>query len=234
MRSGRTVGLWVAAAVMLVATVGLYLWEPDAGTNRFTQDDREQLDAAIAKAATYYEFGHYERAVESYETAIERGMNDALQWYRYAHATELSGGDYLHAYARAYELLLRQESTHEYLAEAEAVLRDEAVDFEFRAFQEGEQPPGTLVALEGTVSRVVWGRVESNTDRLFVATREDDWLGHSGEEILVVVPRHRRFRPGDTVFIAGFYTGRCMQDMGSGVAREYLCLEAAGARLLGP
>ena len=219
---------------MLAATVGLYLWEPDAQSNRITEDDREQLDAAVAKAATYYEFGHYERAVESYHTAIERGMNDALQWYRYAHATELSGGDYLDAYARAYELLLRQASDHEYLAEAESLLRNEADSFDYAAFQEGEQPPGTLVAVEGTVSRVVWGRVESNRDTLFVATREDEWLGHSGNEVAVEVPRHRRFRPGDTILIIGFYTGRCMQDTESGVAREHLCLEAAGARLLSP
>ncbi|MFW5690111.1 MAG: hypothetical protein ACOC1U_11120, partial [Spirochaetota bacterium] len=117
MAHGRTLGLWIAAGVLLMAAGGLYFYEPASRDVRGTENDRAELDAAIAKAATYYEFGHYERAVESYRSAIERGMSSGVEWYRYARSIELAGADDLHEFAHAYALLLAQSPDHEYVAE---------------------------------------------------------------------------------------------------------------------
>jgi hypothetical protein len=98
--------------------------------------------------------------------------------------------------------------------------------------QAAEYETGTLVRLVGTVSRVVWGRVESHSDTLYVATRPDDWLGHVGEEVMVEAPRHRRYEAGDPVDLFGWYEGWTRSDDGTGITREYPHVTAAGAHVL--
>jgi len=222
------------AALLLAATLGVYFYEPADRQRRERSETRSELESTIAKASTYYEFGHYERAVESYELAIERGMQDALEWFQYAHAVELSGSADLRSYVTAYGLLLEQHPGHDYVRETEAILAQHSHELDYELLTAGEMETGTLVELTGTVSRVVWGRVETTQDTLIVATRENEWIGHSGDEIMVQVPRHRRYRPGDTLSIVGFYVGWCTRSVGTGPSREYPCVEAAGARLVSP
>jgi tetratricopeptide (TPR) repeat protein len=228
MISGRSLAPWVVAGVALVVTIVFSFVDPFTAGESIPQQTREELASAVGKAATYYEFGHYERAAESYELAIERGMTDAVEWYRYAHALEMSSGRDLDTYARAYRLLLDQAPAHEYVEEAESVLVAGSQAFIYDESEELE--PGTLVRFTGTITRVVRGRISSNTDTLYLATRPDEWLGHIGEEVKVQAPRLRGVRAGDAIRVIGRFEGICTTDDGAGLARDYPCVEAAGVR----
>jgi len=233
MRRGATLGLWIAAAIMLAVAAVVYFVDPSTSdTDATDAAKRDALETAVARADTYYEFGHYDRAAETYALAVERGMHDGPGWYRYAYARDASGDFSLDTYLAAYRLLLEQAPDHEYLADIESVVGEHSQEFDYEAAGTDALPPGSLVAFTGTISRVRWGRVESGTDTLFVATRSDDWLGHVGDEVRVEAPRTRRYRSGQTLAIVGEYEGWCREDDGAGMTREYPCVAASGVRLL--
>ncbi len=232
MSSARSLAPWIVAGVALVVTIVFIFVDPFAEPPRVSQESREELESTVGKATTYYEFGHFDRAVESYAVAIERGMEDALGWYRYAHSLEMAEGLDLEAYLEAYRRLLAQAPNHEYVGNVELILTEYATALEFDAAVAGDVPEGRLVQFEGTVVKVVWGRIESGMDTLYVATEPDDWLGHVGDEVRVEAPRHRRFRGGDTLSIIGRYEGMCRTNDNSGLSRTYPCVRAAAARMV--
>ena len=230
MSRGASTGLWICAGVMLAATAGFYFVDPfsDSASPR---EERTELDSAVARAATYYEFGHYNRAAETYRLAVERGLQDGVEWYRYAHARELAEDLDLATYATAFRLLLDQAPFHEYVELIQEKLDEHAIVFRYVDAREARYAPGTLVTLNGTVSRTIWGRVASGMDTLVLATRVDDWLGHMGEEVLVEAERRRRYPPGEQLSIVGRYEGLCRPD-GDPTARTYPCITALGVRPL--
>ena len=232
MSSARSLAPWIVAGVALIVTIVFIFVDPFATPARESQDRREELESTVGKATTYYEFGHFDRAAESYAVAIERGMEDALGWYRYAHSLEMAEGIDLEAYLAAYRRLLEQEPRHEYVGNVELILTEYATAFEYDAAVAGDIPEGRLVQFEGTVTKVVWGRIESGMDTLHLATEPDDWLGHVGDEVRVEAPRHRRFRAGDTLSVIGRYEGRCTTDENAGLSRAYPCVRAAAVRVV--
>ena len=232
MSSARSLAPWIVAGVALIVTIVFIFVDPFATPARESQERREELESTVGKATTYYEFGHFDRAAESYAVAIERGMEDALGWYRYAHSLEITEGIDLEAYLAAYRRLLEQEPRHEYVGNVELILTEYATAFEYDAAVAGDIPEGRLVQFEGTVTKVVWGRIESGMDTLHLATEPDDWLGHVGDEVRVEAPRHRRFRAGDTLSVIGRYEGMCTTDENAGLSRAHPCVRAAAVRVV--
>ncbi|MFW5742710.1 MAG: hypothetical protein ACOC2D_05475 [Spirochaetota bacterium] len=232
MSTARSLAPWIVAGVALIVTIVFFYVDPFATPARGPQERGEELESMVGKAATYYEFGHFDRAAESYAVAIERGMDDALGWYRYAHSLEMAEGINLEAYLEAYRRLLEQDPRSEYVSNVELILAEYATAFEYDAAIAGDLPEGRLVQLEGTVTKVVWGRVRSGVDTLCLATEPDDWLGHVGNEVRVEAARHRRFCAGDTLSVIGLYEGLCTTDENAGLSRAYPCVSAAAARLV--
>lgn len=232
MSSARSLAPWIVAGVALIVTIVFIFVDPFAAPERVSQESREELQSTVGKATTYYEFGHFDRAAESYELAIERGMQDALGWYRYAHSLEMSEGIDLDAYLEAYRRLLEHDPQHEYVGNVEVIIDEYASALDYDAADAGDIPEGRLVQFEGTVTKVVWGRIDSGMDTLYLATEPDDWLGHVGDEVRVEAPRHRRFRAGDTLSIIGRYEGMCTTNDNGGLARAYPCVRAAAARMV--
>jgi len=226
MSTARSRGLWVAAAILLVAAIVLYLIEPADRSRPADREASAELETAIARAETYYEFGHFDRAAETYRLAIERGMDDGEQWYRYAHSLAMAQGLDLRAYLDAYRLLLEQAPDHEYIGEIDAILTEHSVAFDYQAAIARELAPETLVRFSGTINRIVRGRVESGVDTLFVATKRDPWLGHVGDDVRVEAPRLRRYQTGETVTILGAYRGWCTGNDDGG-ARDLPCVSAS-------
>lgn len=231
-RGRNSLGLWIVAALMSAATITFYFYDPTASDDQAPEEDRTELESTVSKAATYYEFGHYGRAAETYALAAERGMDGALEWYRYAHSLELSESFDLGTYVAAYQRLLEQAPTHEYTETTEAVLHEHATEFDYEQAVAGAYEEGMLTRLSGTVSRVTWGRVASQTNTLYVATRAHDWLGHMGDEVMVVAPRHRTYQSGHHLAIIGRYEGWITTENGSGPARRYPRVVAAGVRVI--
>ncbi|MFW5689389.1 MAG: hypothetical protein ACOC3H_01820 [bacterium] len=223
----RSLGLWIAAGLLLATAVVLYFTGPSRGREPGRAHDLSEIESTIAKAATYYEFGHYERAAETYTTAIERGMTSGIEWYRYAHSIELTRGPDLDAYLAAYRLLLEGAPDHEYTARTAALLDAYAESLVYEDAAANAYETGVLVQVGGTVSRVAWGRVEADTSTLFVATRPDDWLGHLGDEVAVETAGRRSFQAGDRVHAFGWYGGWERLPDGAGGGRDYPVVAAA-------
>lgn len=231
MSTARSRGLWIAAAILLVAVAVLYLVEPASRSQPAEREASDELEAAVARAETYYEFGHFDRAAETYRLAIERGMDDGEQWYRYAHSLEMARGLDTQAYLDAYRLLLEQAPDHEYIAEIDGVLAEHSVAFDYQTAVARELAPETLVRFSGTINGITRGRIASGTDTLYVATRADDWLGHVGDDVRVEAPRLRRYETGETVTVLGRYEGWCTGNDGAGISRDYPCVSAFAVRL---
>jgi len=164
MSTARSRGLWVAAAILLVAAIVLYLIEPEDRSRPADREASAELETAIARAQTYYEFDHFDRAAETYRLAIERGMDDGEQWYRYAYSLEIAEGLDLPAYVTAYSLLLEQAPDHEYLGDIDGVLAEHSVAFDYQSAIDRELAPETLVRFSGTINRIRRGRVASGMD----------------------------------------------------------------------
>lgn len=232
MKSRSTLVLSITAGALLVATVMLYVINPDESGAAQSREAREELDALTAKAATYYEFGHYVRAADTYREAADLGMADPLEWYRYAHSVDLARGADLALYLRAYGTLLESAPNHEYRAATEQVLLENSVELDYGRARDCEYDAGTLVRFTGTVTDVVPGRVEAHTDRIYAATRPDPWLGHIGDEVVVEMPRHERPRRGTTLTVIGTYVGWREYADGSRIARLYPVVEGIGASVV--
>lgn len=233
MSTARFRGLWIAAAVLLVAAIVLYLVDPSDRSQPAQDSTSEELETAVARAETYYEFEHFDRAAETYRLAIERGMVDGEQWYRYAYSLEIAQGLDLRAYLNAYRLLLEQAPNHEYIADIDGVLAEHSVAFDYEEAVERELAPDALVRFSGTINRITRGRVSSGMDTLYVATKPDDWLGHVGDDVRVEAPRLRRYQTGETVTVLGEYQGWCTENDGAGIARDYPCVSASAIRMAG-
>ncbi len=226
----RTGILWGIAFVMVVAVVVLYAVAPGTAERSAAEAAAAELTSIIAKANTYFEFGHFDRAADSYAEAADAGMSDGAGWYEYAVALERTSGRDLQVYLTAYELLHRENPNHNYFAEVERVIAEESVEFDYGAAAEGELPENSLVIVTGTVARVDWGRVSEGTDTVIVATRPDLWLGHSGDEILSLMPRDRRLPVGQQVVIVGWFDGWTTATDQMGFDRRYPSIDAAGVR----
>jgi hypothetical protein len=223
-----TITLWVISAVLVGAALLAILINPDRTADSEADDE---MATTIAKAVTYYDFNHYDRAAETFRSIAEEGMNDPSAWYLYARSVELSSGLDIDLYMTAYEHLLSQGGDSEYLADTEDVLLAYAVPFEFATAADERYQQGDLVSLTGTVTAITWGRIESGRDLLRVDTRPDDWMGHLGDSVTVDMPRHRRFQVGDTIRVIGWYNGFCSStDTGQSVTRP--CILATGGRLV--
>lgn len=229
-----TTGLWIAAVLTLAGTVVLYFVDPGGGETPISRADSVELESTIARALTYYEFGHHNRAAETYALAAERGMREAAHWYRYAHSRDLAEGLDLDLYVRAYQLLLDESPNHEYLQAAEEVINEHTEEFDYSAARAGAYSEGTLLRIGGTVSRVIWGRVATGVDTLVVSTREDRWIGHSGDDIMVRAPRRNRPQAGTRVEILGRYHGLCTKEALPGASGDYPCVTAVTVRLQPP
>ena len=229
-----TTGLWIAAALAVAGTALLYFIGSGGGEAPVSRADSVELESTVARALTYYEFGHHGRAAETYALAVERGMRDAEHWYRYAHSRELAEGLDLDLYVRAYQLLLDESSKHEYLQAAEEVINEHAEAFDYRAARTGAYAEGTLLRVDGTVSRVIWGRVATGVDTIVVSTREDRWIGHRGDDIMVRAPRRHRPQAGTRAQILGKYDGLCTMESQPVASRDLPCLTAVTVRLQPP
>jgi hypothetical protein len=217
--------LWITAAVGTVLTVAAIVVDP---TGFRESDEPDELLSTIEKAATYYEFQHYDRAAETYASAAEHGMKDGTEWYRYARSVELSAALDLELYVTAYRLLLEQSPNHEYLAETEQILAGHAIPFSYLDAQEGTHPEGSLMVATGAIFRVRRGRIDSGVDSLFVDTKPDPWFGYLGEPIRVVAPKHLSFQSGETITAIGWYDGWCEVSDDAGMSQRYPCIIAAG------
>ena len=233
MRRAVSVSLWVAAGVLLVAAVALYLVRPGGSAGHGVGGQEPQLNSTIARAAAYYEFGHYTQAADTYRLAVERGMSDGTDWYRYAHAHELAYGLDLTLYIAAYGRLLEQMPDDEHVVEIEALLEEHATQFVYEDALAGRYAEGALLRMTATVSSVIWGRVESGLDTYVMATREHRWVGHLGDDVLVRLPRERRFLSGDTLSILGTYDGLCQRPGERNPTRTFPCMTAIGSRITG-
>lgn len=229
-----TIGLWVAAAVAVAGTAVLYFVDPGGGEIVISRADAAELESTIARAMTYYEFGHHNRAAETYALAADRGMREAAHWYRYAHSHDLTAGLDLDLYVRAYQLLLDQSPNHEYVQATEELINEHAAEFDYAAAREGVYAEGALLRIQGTVSRVIWGRVATGTDTLVVSTREDRWIGHSGDDIMVQTTRRNRPPAGARVEILARYEGLCAMERQPGAPGDYPCATAVTVRLQPP
>ncbi len=225
MREKRTRGLWIAAALLAALTVAAVLVDPTEFGN---SPETDELATLVEKAATYYDFEHYDRAAETYALAAEHGLDDGVEWYRYARSVELSRGPDLAKFVTAYRLLLQQQPLSDELREVEAVLRDNALPFDYVQAEDGEYAEGALLVATGTVARVKRGLVESGVDTLLVDTKPNDWFRYMGETVRVVAPRNIRYQSGDVVTAIGWYDGWCELNDGAGLSTRYPCIIAAG------
>ena len=220
--------LWIISVALVVLVVVAVVWDPARGGPEPALSD---LEATMAKASTYYEFEHYERAAETYAMAAERGMVDPVEWYHYAHSLELSSGLNLEIYLTAYRRLLERAPNHEYMVETERIVSENSVEFDYESARSGAYPAGTLVTITGSITRVIRGRIASGTDTLFVDTAPDIWLSYLGNPVLVTAPRSTANRVNNVVRLIGWYDEWCSIDDEAGTAAEYPCVSAAGVRL---
>ena len=220
----------VALALTLVA-IAAYVIKPDRGQ---PDADSDELATTVSKAVTYFDFGHYDRAAETFRSAAEEGMNDAAAWYQYARSVELDEGIDLDLYMTAYGLLLRQGGSEEYLCATEELLVGYAIPFDYDSAIAGEYLSGDLVMLIGTVAGVEWGRVQSGRDSVRVDTKPNEWTGHLGETVVVDMPRHRRYQIGDRIRVIGWFDQICPAIDHSGGTTVSPCISAAGARIVAP
>jgi hypothetical protein len=220
-----TRALWLIAAAFAAITVAAVFVDP---TELWKEEVVDELSTVIERAATYYEFEHFDRAAESYQEAADLGMTDGIEWYRFARSVEQSSGLDLEKYVTTYRLLLQQASYHAYFEETETVLARHAVPFSYGSAVDGTHEKGTLMVATGVVSQVKRGRSSSGVDTLYVDTKPDDWFGYMGDPIRVVAPKHRSYQSGDTVTAIGWYDG--WQEIGddAGLSTSYPSLIAAG------
>ena len=146
------------------------------------------------------------------------------------HSLEMAEGIDLEAYLTAYRRLLEQEPRHEYVGDIELILTRGTPPRSSTTRRSRGIPRAASCSSPGTVTKVVWGRIESGMDTLHLATEPDDWLGHVGDEVRVEAPRHRRFRAGDTLTVIGRYEGRCTTDENAGLSRATIPASARGRR----
>lgn len=225
MRERKSRALWIVAALAAALTVAAVVVDP---RDFVRPDEPDELSSTVEKAATYFEFEHYDRAAETYAVAAEEGMQDGIEWFRYAKSAELSEGIDLGLYVTTYQLLLEQVPYHEYLEETERILSEHAEKFSYEEAKNGDHPDGTLMVVEGSVYRVRRGRIESGTDVLFVNTKPDKWFGYMGDPVRVVAPRNAGYQSGDTVTAIGWYDGWCDVSDDAGLSSRYPCVIAAG------
>lgn len=225
MRERRSRGLWIAAAICSVFTVAAIVVDP---ADFRSEDAPDELESTIEKAATYYEFEHYDRAAETYAVAVDLGMESGVEWYHYARALDLSGQLGLKQYVTAYQLLLRQNPQHEFVAEVESILKKHAVVFRYSDAVDESIAKGTLVVVSGAINRIRHGRIDSGTDVLFVDTSPDKWFGFMGNPIRVVAAKHLRFQSGEQITALGWYDGWCEVSDDAGLTNSYPCVIAAG------
>ncbi len=217
--------MWITAVAGTVLTVAAILVDPrEFGTI----EEPDELLSTIEKAATYYEFEHYDRAAETYAIAAERGMENGVEWFRFARSVELSAELDLEKYVTAYRLLLQQSPNHEYLAETENVLTAHAAPFTYGQAQGGTHVEGSLVVATGVIFRVRRGRISSGVDVLFVHTKPDRWFTYLGEPLRIVVPNNRNYQSGETITAIGWYDGWSEVSDDAGLSTTYPCLIAAG------
>lgn len=229
MPSRGSIALWIISVALVgVVAVGL-IWDP---TKPAPAPRLSDLEATIAKASTYYEFEHYDRAAETYELAVERGMIDALEWYRYAHSLELSEQPSLEVYLTAYRLLLASAPSHDYMVETERIVSQNSVEFSYEAARTGAYSAGMLMAITGSITRIIRGRIVQGTDTLYVDTAPDIWLEHLGDPVRVAAPRSTAYRVGNVVRIIGWFDDWCEVTDDAGTIEEYPCVQAAGVRLV--
>lgn len=225
MREHRTRALWITAAAVTLLTVAAIVVDP----REFGKvEEPDELLSTIEKAATYYEFEHYDRAAETYTLAVEGGMESGVEWFRYARSVELSSELDLEKYVTAYRLLLLQTPNHEYLAKADEVLSAHALPFSYARAQDGTLVEGSLVIVTGTIFRVRRGRIDSGVDMLFVHTKTDSWFEFLGEPIRISAPKHLTYQSGDTVTAIGWYDGWREVSDDAGLSLAYPYLIAAG------
>ncbi|MEE8440331.1 MAG: hypothetical protein V3S41_01320 [Spirochaetia bacterium] len=225
MRGHRTRTLWIVAAAGTALTIAAIFVDP---TKFRKPEEPDELLSTIEKAATYYEFEHYDRAAETYALAVEGGMEIGVEWFRYAKSVELSTELDLEKYVTAYRLLMQQTPNHDYLTEAEKVLTVHAVPFSYADAQDGTHAEGSLMVATGAIFRVRRGRIDGGVDTLFVHTKPDAWSGYLGEPIRVVAPKQLSYQSGETITVIGWYDGWCEVADDAGQSREYPCLIAAG------
>ena len=233
MSKAVSLSLWIAAGAMLVTAAALYLVVPGGSERQGTGQQQSELESAVARAATYYEFDHFNRAADTYQLAVERGMRDGADWYRYAHAHELAYGLDLALYIAAYQRLLEQSPHDDHVAEIEALFEEHATPFVYEDARAERYAEGTLLQMTATISRVIWGRVESGIDTYVMSTREHRWIGHLGDDVLVKMPRERRFLSGDTLAILGTYDSLCTRPDDRNPTRTYPCITAVDSRIIG-
>ena len=226
MGAHRSRALWIVAAAGTALTVAAILVDP---TEFGKPEEPDELSSTIEKAATYYEFEHYDRAAETYAIAADRGMDIGIEWFRYARSVELSSELDLEKYVTAYRLLLQQSPNHDYLAEAEKVLTEHAVPFSYEQAQDGTHVEGSLMVMTGAIYRVRRGRIASGVDMLFVHTKPDPWFEYMGAPVRIVAPKHLRYQTGETITAIGWYDGWCEVSDDAGGLSAYPCLIAAGA-----
>ena len=232
MRTRGTLTLWMIAFALVIATVVVALYRPAPRARRAVDDE---LAATIAKAETYYEFGHFDRAAQTYRTAVDRGMEDAGQWARYAEATRLSTGLNVHLYLEAYRRLLAAGAGQDSVSPVEQILAENAAPFVYGDIAGGSAVPGALYRIIGTVSRITWGRVESGMDTLIVETGSPSgWRYRLGDTVAVDMPRHRRYQTGETIEFFALYEGPRAVSNGAGVSRTLPGFAAAGGRVADP
>ena len=230
----RSLVLWIIAVILMGAAIALYLVAPERAERNAAQSAAADLASTVAKANTYFDFGHFARAAETYEEAAAAGMTDGAAWYEYAVSLDESGERDVQVYLLAYQHLNGQNPSHEYMAELELVITEESRVFDYEMAETGELQPGTLVVASGTIARVEWGRVAEGTDTVVVATRPDRWMGHIGHEILSVVPRDRRYPVGEQILIVGWFEDWVEHPDHTGVNRRYPHVRAAGVRRVTP
>ncbi len=230
MKKAASVALSIAAITLLVTAVALYLVGPRSESQGGRQQQSD-LTSSVDRAATYYEFGHFNRAADTYQLAAERGMHRGADWVRYAHAHQIAYGLDLGLYIIAYTKLLEQSPNHDSIAEIEALLQEHATGFIYEDARGERYAEGALLELTGTISRVIWGRVATGTDTYVVSTRDHRWIGHVGDEVLIAIPREHRYRSGDTLVVLGTYDGLCRRPDERDPTRTYPCIAAVSSRL---
>lgn len=228
MASRGSTALWIISLVLVGAVVVGLVWDPNKPASAPRLSD---LEATVAKASTYYEFEHYERAAETYELAAERGMEDALEWYRYAHSLELSSQLSLEIYLKAYQLLIERAPNHDYMVETERIVSENSVEFDYEDARSGAYSAGALVTITGSITRIIRGRIALGTDTLYVDTAPDMWLAHLGDTVRVTAPRSTANRVSNVVRIIGWFDEWCTVTDDAGAVEEFPCVQAAGVRL---
>lgn len=217
--------LWIVAAVMTILTAAAIVVDP----RDFSKPEPvDELTSTIEKAATYYEFEHYDRAAETYAEAAALGMESGQEWFRYARSLEQSSELDLESYLTAYRLLLEQSPGHDFLSRAESILVENAVEFDYDEAVQGAHPEGTLMVATGMIYRVRPGRFDGGVDTLFVDTKTDKWFGYMGNQVRIIAPKRRGYQSGETVRAIGWYDGWCEISDDAGLSTSYPCIIAAG------